>query len=138
MTEGCALEAVLFRVGGLRCALEAARVAALRPAGDDPQALAVEGLLGLPATADTPRRHLLLHRPGGTVAVAVEEPVELRPLPCTAIHPLPPLLAARTALPALRGLYLDGEGVVLLLDAATLLRGAPAGSADNHGGRCIP
>jgi len=45
----------------------------------------------------------------------------LQTLVAETIHPLPPLLAARTGLRHLRGLALTTEGAVLLVDVRSLL-----------------
>jgi hypothetical protein len=112
------LEVVLFHAGPYRCALEAARVAALEPA--EGEAVAVAALLRLATPAAGRCRHLRLRRAAPPLVLSVAEPVELRSFPLSGIQPLPPLLAARETLPALRALYLDGDGAVLILDAERL------------------
>lgn len=109
--------AVLFRADGYRCAVEAAAVAAMVAA--PPDAAPIEGLLGLPLPPPGARRRALwLHGHAGAVTVA--EPVLLTALAPAALHPLPPLVAARTTLRALVGLALDADGPILLLDLGAL------------------
>lgn len=125
------LDLVLFSAGGWRVGLEARWVGASRLAPAQATGCAMETLLGFTSTASSasttpmaPRQYLQLKRPGGPQDVLVASPVELVNWPASAIHPLPPLLAARTGLRGLRAIALQanpGEpALVLLFDASGL------------------
>lgn len=126
------IELVLCQAGGHRCALEAAWV---RGAGSAQAADAVtlEECLGLSAepgiAAASERQVLMLRGPAGDWRLNVAGPVELGRLAVERIFPLPPLLAARPAVPALCALALlpelgsapAGDVLLLLLDVRALL-----------------
>jgi hypothetical protein len=119
------LDLVLFSAGGWRAGLEARWVGASRLAPAQAIGCEIETLLGVASSAPTkptaPRQYLQLKRPGGSQDVFVGSPVELVSMPASAIHPLPPLLAARTGLRGLRAIALQTNtgdtAVVLLFDA---------------------
>lgn len=119
------LDLVLFSAGGWRVGLEARWVGASRLAPAQATGCKMETLLGVASTASTtptaPRQYLQLKRLGGSQDVLVGSPVELVSLPASAIHPLPPLLAARTRLRGLRAIALQtnagAKALVLLFDA---------------------
>ncbi|OQX15203.1 MAG: hypothetical protein BWK76_13520 [Desulfobulbaceae bacterium A2] len=102
------LTAVLFTLDG-RCVGVEARF--VRSSHLTPQAAAggeVEARLGR-NNSDTPagiRYCLSLKQPEGDRDILVNGPVELVEIPAAAIHPLPPLLAARSTLRGLRALAL--------------------------------
>ena len=115
------LAVVLFTAGGCRVGLEAARVAELCQSSSAADIDDFEALFGLtpPAKAHQPPPQAMRLRETRT-DILVRGPVELVQLPVARIHPLPPLLAARTGL---RGLYalaiLEDAGeysLVLLFD----------------------
>lgn len=111
------LEVVSFGAGGYRFAVEASQVKTQLPVRHEAEIAAVEQLLGLPGGASPgSRRTLLMKHPAGDYAVTVADPVELLTVRAEAIHPLPPLIAARNTLTGLRGLALVAEGVMLLVD----------------------
>lgn len=113
------LEVVSFVAGGYRVAVEAAQVHSQLPANHATGIASAEQLLGLPEPESREhgsRRILLLKHPAGDFAVMVSDPVELLGLAIDAIHPLPALIAARTTVAGLRGLAVDAEGVLLLVD----------------------
>lgn len=114
------LDVVLFSAGKWRAGFEARAVRASRPAPTDAAGTDIETLLGLelPA-APGPRQYLRLKR--GDREILVGAPVDLTPLPVNAIHPLPPLLAARCNLNGLRALALEpnAENVILLFAVET-------------------
>ncbi len=125
------LDLVLFSAGGWRVGLEARWVGASRLAPAQATGCAIETLLGFASTAPpasatptAPRQYLQFKRPGGRQDVLVGSPVELVSWPASAIHPLPPLLAARTGLRGLRALALQAntgeQALVLLFDASGL------------------
>ena len=128
---GQAIDLVLFRWGTLELALQAGQVLALESAGaaDLPS---IGALLGLPDAGPTGALRLLrVAGPTGTLHIRVEGPVTQARLPAAAIHPLPPLLAARLRLPWVRALaFRAGEGgghLILILDPRTgLAPGLPA------------
>ncbi len=107
------LDVVSFTAGKHRFAVEARQVKARLPDGL-PQAVAVEGLLGLPADAGLPRSCLAIGPEGRPVAVG--GPVELERLAAASIFALPPMVAARLSLKGIRGLALAAPGLLLLVD----------------------
>lgn len=109
------LPVVRFHLAGQAFAVEAAQVAGM--VAEPEQGIHVADLLGLARQESAPLRWLSIHRGDARpVALAVEEPVRLAPLPAEQIHPLPPLLAARHCLPGLRAIALEQDGLTLLLD----------------------
>lgn len=123
---GQTLDMVVFQAGNHRCAVEAAQIRgsrALMEQMDNADAIAtVESLLQLPKVAQTACEQVLLikHAPHD-VPLRISAPAQLQALPATAIHPLPPLLAARTGIAGLRALALMETGAVLLVDIRSLL-----------------
>jgi hypothetical protein len=101
------LDVVLFKDEGRRTGLEARLVRAARPTPDARQCLSLK----------RPDR-------GEDDELIVDGPLELVSLPVAAIHPLPPLLAARTRLRGLRALAIwppaGEDAIVLLVDAERL------------------
>jgi chemotaxis signal transduction protein len=119
MTEAAGLQVVAFSLGAARFAMPAAEVVALRPFADG-DAPAIEDLLGLPRRPQ-PAAHLLVLRVAGVErAVAVPGAVSLETLAVAAIHPLPPLVAARTRIAGLAALATDDAGVVMVIDPGRL------------------
>jgi len=113
------LEVVTFMADGHRFAVEARLVRTQTPAKNSAASTAAEQLLGLPGAEtqnDGTRRTLVMKYPAGEFSVTVSAPVELLELKINAIHPLPPLIAARTTLTGLRGLATGTEGVMMLVD----------------------
>ncbi|OQX19267.1 MAG: hypothetical protein BWK76_05060 [Desulfobulbaceae bacterium A2] len=104
------LQVVLFSLGRRRLGVEArfVRSSSLAPHDADGEAAA---RLGLDATDALPRvsYSLILKRPDGDRPVLVDGPVELAEIPAAAIHPLPPLLAARCRLHGLRALVVQAQ-----------------------------
>jgi len=121
------IDLVLFAAGGLTFAVESAQVRALTAVEDD-EAVDLAALLGLSSavmeTRTRQRRLLWLYHPTGEQAVQVDEPVVHCHLTAAALHPLPPLLAARLTLPcvcALASLAGSlGESLVVVLDSTRL------------------
>ncbi len=123
------LAVVLFSAGGWRVGIEARQVRSSRPASESGQSGELAAALGLPAVAGSPlgsplNRQFLTHkRPEQDKEILVDAPVDLLKLPVATIHPLPPLLAARTRLRGLRALAIrsdaDEEVLTLLFDADT-------------------
>ncbi len=123
------LAVVLFSAGGWRVGIEARQVRSSRPASESGPSGELAAALGLPAVAGSPlgsplnRQFLTLKRPEQDKEILVDAPVDLLKLPVAAIHPLPPLLAARTHLRGLRALAIrsdaDEEALTLLFDADT-------------------
>lgn len=105
------LQVVSFRAGGARFAVEARRIQAMLHV-PPPGAVTAETLLHLPAAEGGQRRWLL----SGGQCLEVSEPVRLSRLAIDQIHPLPPLLAARLAVPGARALALDEDGMMLLIE----------------------
>jgi hypothetical protein len=112
------LDAVLFSAGKWRAGFEARAVRASRPAPTGAAGTDVETLLELELSAGLgPRQYLQLKH--GDREILVGSPVDLVSLPVAAIHPLPPLLAARCKLNGLRALALEpnAENIILLFAA---------------------
>lgn len=115
------LEVVLFTAGGWRVGFAAGHVRGARPADAGAEIGEIESLLGLPPGAAANRaapQWLALKQEGRDREILVDGPVELAALPVAAIHPLPPLLAARSTLHGLRALVLgpDDRQAALLFD----------------------
>jgi hypothetical protein len=114
-----ALEVVSFMAGGYRFAVEAGQVRTQLSAKNSDVVPTAEQLLGLSGGEPqnhSSRRTLLMKHPAGDYAVTVSDPVELLGLRIDAIHPLPPLIAARNTLAGIRGLAIGAEGVTILVD----------------------
>jgi hypothetical protein len=126
-TRSGGLLAILFTAGEFRFAMEATHVAGMRAPGRGPEAgdpPMVEALLGLPLpTPGTARRWLVMRGGWGGGLLSVPDGVALTEWPATAIHPLPPLLAARLTIPGAAALAFDAMGAVLFI-------APPAVSAD--------
>ncbi len=125
------IDLVMFRWNALRLGVAAGQVLAMEST-PDPDAPSIGDLLGLPTgeglpgvvTPTRPPRLLRLTHPAGSFHVLVQEPVVQIRLPASAIHPLPPLLAARLRLPGIRALaWQQGEGpgaLIVILDVGDL------------------
>lgn len=119
MSIPAALDVVTFIAGGYRVAVEAGQVRSQLPANPAMAVASAEQLLGLPECEppdDGSCRILLMKHSTEDVAVMVSGPVELLRLDIEAVYPLPALMAARNTLAGLRGLAVDAQGVVLLVD----------------------
>ncbi len=118
-----ALDLVFFSAGGLILAVESAKVRDLREAGGSDAPMLAD-LLGLPDSANravvAQQRLLRLMRSDRTLAVRVDEPVMQDRLPASALHPLPPLMAARLTLPSVQALarwrHAAGQTLAVILD----------------------
>ncbi|MGE4278284.1 MAG: hypothetical protein AB7G62_01775 [Magnetospirillum sp.] len=124
--DGARLAVVRFCAGGHEFALEARCVRAMR-LNAEPRSCRIEDVLGLPAQPGAARRWLLLDLGGDAdFCLDVAEPVALAQLPAEDVRLLPPLVVARTTLPALAAMVLDDAGHgVLLLDARRLFSPPP-------------
>lgn len=123
------LDMVVFHTGNHRCAVEARQVRASRPLDGHGGMPTLESLLGLPEPEPGPekagspgvRLMLLMRHPDGDFPLSVRAPLQMQAMAASAIHPLPPLLAARTRLRGLCALALEAEGMTLLVDILSLL-----------------
>jgi hypothetical protein len=122
-----ALDVVMFPAGGWQVGFEARHVRSARPAGPDASSEGgneIETLLGLPHSSNPSHltQWLDLKQTAENTEILVAGPVELRTLPVASIHPLPPLLAARSQLNGLRALVLqeNTEQIALLFDVPQL------------------
>lgn len=114
------LDVVLFSVSGWRVGFEAHRIRAssLAPVGSLGDG--IEARLGFspgaPKVSATSSQLLLIKNADddakGDTEILVDGPVDLVCLPVAAIHPLPPLLIARTQLHGLRAIALEPGTVV--------------------------
>ena len=115
--DGEGIEVVVVTTGAGRFGLEMSRVAALHPAQEDAVDLpSFEGLVGVATSGASPRRCLVLKAGGKGLDVGVDGDVSIARLPACSIHPVPPLLAARTALRGLKALGVDPHGVIAIVD----------------------
>ncbi|MFI0473801.1 hypothetical protein ACGLWX_13890 [Halomonas sp. HMF6819] len=116
---------VAFDAGPYRYALEASRVERQRLEIDTERHMAAATLLGA-SGHHAPKRWLTLNDREGAWQLGVEGRVELIEWPAGTLHPLPPLVLARSTLPALCGVALDDHRVALwLLEADRLSPFAP-------------
>ena len=119
LAESCPeLDLVLFGASGFRFGVEARRVVAARTAVGDEVLLPVEVLLGLGREPSSVRGRQVLRvgSPATALDVTVEGPVELLSVAASNVHPLPPLLAARTGLHGLRALAVTDGGILPLVE----------------------
>ncbi len=131
------IDVVLFSAAGWRVGMEARWVRNSRSAPALTTGQLIEDLLGMTCASATvataPRQFLQLKLPEGDIDILVGAPVELFSLPAGAIHAVPPMLAARTGLCALKALALAptlfGQGAILLIDACALPSPASNGTA---------
>ncbi len=121
------LDLVLFGAAGWRFGVEANSIGRAGPLSLSPLP-SVETLLGLSDSSPpgvTDRQCLTVKGAGD---LSVQRPIVLCSLPVGAFHPLPPLVAARCRLPALRALALLPGGMVMVVDLRSLLaEGLPSG-----------
>lgn len=121
------LDLVLFDAAGWRFGVEANSVGSAGPLSLSTLP-AVENLLGLPdkgPQSGAARQRLSIRGAGD---LSVRKPVVLCSLWVGAFHPLPPLVAARCRLPALRALARLPGGMVMVVDLRALLaEGLPSG-----------
>ncbi|SDW83246.1 hypothetical protein [Thiocapsa roseopersicina] len=142
------IDLVVFGVGALRFAVVSKLIRSIADPADTPetQAPALADLLGLarpscPVSARTHGSRERLVRFRHTLrdgaqdsGMRIEEPVSLRRVPIDAIHPLPALVEALSALPCVRGLVAlsapNAEDFAILLDPRRLPEDAftPPGS----------
>jgi hypothetical protein len=117
-----ALDVVMFSAGGWQVGFEARHVHSARPVEADAsneEIGEIEALLGLPNSSSQQSaspQWLELKQTAENRQLLVAGPVELRTLSVASIHPLPPLLAARSQLNGLRALVLqENTGQIALL-----------------------
>ena len=109
------LPVVRFTLAGWPFAVEAAQVAGMLAIPE--KGIHAASLLGLPRAEHVSLRWLAIRcADATTIALAMEEPIKLEPIPVEAIQPLPHLLAARHQLPGLLALALEDNELTLLLD----------------------
>lgn len=109
-------------------AIEARHVLRIDSAPTQPRHITADELL-LQAHS-RPTGWLTLQDTEGPWQLGITGDSEIIHLPSTAIHPLPPLLAARSRLPALCGVALEGRQLTLLLNGARL--SPPSATASTH------
>jgi len=132
------LDLIRFRWGALHLAVPARQVLGLEQ-DCDPNAPVVGDLLGLPNP--TPEgigariRRLGLRGPAPGAGLRVQEPVTRIHLEANAIHPLPPLIAARLRLPQVRALAMPRDptdGAILIILDFMAPRTCLDGSLQGH------
>lgn len=123
--DGARLNVVRFSAAGHAFAVEARRVRAMHLSPQS-QSHRIEDLLRLPAQAGSRRWLTLDLGEGRSVCLEVAEPVTLDQVAAGDVRLLPPLVAARTTLPALAAMVVerDGQGL-LLLDSVRLFSPPP-------------
>ncbi len=120
------LAIVLFSAGGWRFGVEASKVRSSHPALQETANDETATILGFSSgrSSARSRQYLVLKRLENDQEVIVDSPVDLVNIPVAAIHPVPPLLAARIKLNGLRALLMPqrnmAETVVLLVDSDIL------------------
>ncbi len=113
---------VCCRAGDYQVAFEAHLVQSAQHTADTSHAL--ETQLGLaPPSAEGRHRLCIKGYPEGLTVAA---PLELIALPVDAIHPLPPLIAARPPWPALRALGLWNQQLLFILDLSQIKHSTPS------------
>ncbi|MBF0626769.1 MAG: hypothetical protein HQL91_00970 [Magnetococcales bacterium] len=126
------LDVVVFSVGACRIGIEAARVRACRFATPLDAETTIPMLESFPELHHSPApAWMVLELVHADLALQwrIPGPVALQTLPAHLIHPLPPLLIARSRLPGLRALAFPESGparMVLLIEP--FRRAAPAAS----------
>ncbi|EGV20072.1 hypothetical protein [Thiocapsa marina] len=132
------IDLVLFNLGALRFAVDSEQIRGIADPAETPdvQAPALADLLGLAhaRSATSPDTHgsrerLLRFRNGPrdaaqdasqTGGMRIGEPISLRHVPFDAIHPLPALMEALSALPCVRGMVAlsttNADDLAILLD----------------------
>ena len=119
---------VCFDACGYRWALEARHVRRIDSTLSLARHAAFETLLC--DSPGQPTRWLTLVDRLGPWQLGLPSDSVLLPLPSAALHPLPPLLAARVRHPALCGIALEGEQLTLLLNGARL--SPPSEASSTH------
>lgn len=109
---------VCFFASGSRWAMEARHVRRIDSAVTQPRYTTLEQLMFSQPSHSS--RWLTLHDAQGAWQLGITGDSEIIHLPSTAIHPLPPLLAARAPHPALCGVALDEPTFTLLLNGERL------------------
>ncbi|WP_249977773.1 hypothetical protein [Vreelandella olivaria] len=111
---------VLFNAGTVRAAIEAHHILSMSDSPTTSRAASADALLlgmrGVPA----PTHWLTLQDSNGFWQLGVTGNVVLSRLSTTVLFPLPPLLAARHASPALCGLARHNKTFLLLFDGSML------------------
>ncbi|TVQ74474.1 MAG: hypothetical protein EA373_00215 [Oceanospirillales bacterium] len=121
------MDVVCCRAGDYQVAFEAHLVQSAQHTADTSPAL--ETQLGLaPPPAEGRHRLRIKGYPEGLTVAA---PLELIALPIGAIHPLPPLIAARPPWPALRALGLWNEQLLFILDLSQVEHSASSSVNEN-------
>ena len=118
-----------FQASGHRVALEARYIQRIDSTPTHHRHIAADALL-LINQPSHPTRWLTPRDAEGPWQLGITGDSEIIHLPSTAIHPLPPLLAARSHHPALCGIALEGEQLTLLLNGARL--SPPSEASSTH------
>lgn len=121
MAPEASIRLVAVRVAGGMLMLPAAAVLAMRPGGEEAERCpTLQELVGLRPDRVEPNRVLVLKGRRGEKAVAVPADVAIMDVAAGAVHPLPSLLAAVSAVRGLAALVeLEGE-VAQVVDPARL------------------
>jgi hypothetical protein len=136
------LTVVLFNVGSCCAAVEASQIRATRPMPaaqadgfmhDIDHTIAyitAQETLNFPGAtgfdlANAPTQLLFIKQAQHDHAMQVNTPIEIINLPANAIHPLPPLLAARCQLRGLRALALHNAQLIPLFNLVDLIEAKP-------------
>lgn len=120
-SQATGIPMVLFTAGEFCLALEARFVAGMTDTPSATRLAEASALLFHPSyAAPQPTYWLTLNDANGPWQLGVNQPVTLSSLAASELYPLPPLLKARSAHPALCGVTFEAPGLRLLLDAHRL------------------
>ncbi|MBZ5488489.1 hypothetical protein HW452_13240 [Halomonas aquamarina] len=128
--QGAGVPLVLFNAGAYRLALEARFVTGMADTPTAARRAEASALLFQAPPSSPPAYWLTLSDTQGTWQLGVHHPVALRSLAADELYPLPPLLMARRAHPALCGIAFEPPASRLLLDARRLWIPADAARPD--------
>ncbi|WP_394426954.1 hypothetical protein [Vreelandella stevensii] len=109
---------VVFQAGGYQVAIDARYVQRIDSHCCQPRHASVDTLL-FDRPGDS-SRWLTLRDAEGSWQLGIGSESRLARLPVAQLHSLPPLIAARTGMPALCGLMLEQQRLTLLLDGQRL------------------
>ena len=109
---------VVFQAGGYQVAIDARYVQRIDSHCCQPRHANADMLLF--QLASSPSRWLTLRDAEGSWQLGIGSESRLARLPVAQLHSLPPLIAARTGMPALCGLMLEQQRLTLLLDGQRL------------------
>lgn len=123
MQANATLSIVCCQLHNLWLGFSAEQINSASTSGINQKTFQLNQLLGLPPETTPARHQLSIKADNHLPDILVSSDIHLCELSLTDIHPLPPLLAARTTLPGLRALAWHQQRFILLFDARHLLAG---------------